>query len=109
MLQDEQILTFTEAAKILPKINGRRPHPSTLWRWARRGINGLYLETRRVGGRFVTSAEALERFTKALAEIPVHAELPLAPTPPPTKGKRSPSQRAKDLARTERELSAAGI
>ncbi len=69
MLQDETIVTFTEAARFLPKLNGRRPHPSTLWRWARKGVSGVHLETRRIGSRFVTSVEALDRFASALATV----------------------------------------
>jgi hypothetical protein len=67
MLFDEQIMTFTEAAKALPSVNGRRIHVSTLWRWSQRGVGGIRLETRRLGGRVVTSKEALERFTSELA------------------------------------------
>lgn len=70
MLYDESIMTFSEAARTLPRIDGKRVHASTIWRWAQRGIRGIRLETRRVGGRFFTSREALERFTRALAELP---------------------------------------
>ena len=35
MLLDEKILTFTEASAQLPRLNGKRIHPSSLWRWAR--------------------------------------------------------------------------
>ena len=71
MLHDEAILTFTEAAKALPPLDGRRVHSNTLWRWARRGIRDVRLEVQRLGGRFYTSKEALERFTKALAEVEI--------------------------------------
>ena len=71
MLHDEAVLTFTEAAKALPPLDGRRVHSSTLWRWARRGIRDVRLEVQRLGGRFYTSKEALERFTKALAEVEI--------------------------------------
>lgn len=70
MLFDEEPLTLTEATKALPSLNGRRLHVSTLWRWARKGVHGVQLETRRIGVRIVTSREALERFTKTLAELP---------------------------------------
>ena len=69
MLLEEKVVSFTEAAKALPVINGRKIHPSALWRWARKGVKGVRLETRRLGGRFVTSMEAIERFSKALAEV----------------------------------------
>ena len=69
MLNSEKVVSFTEAAKALPVINGRRIHPSALWRWARKGVKGVRLETRRLGGRFVTSMEAIARFSKALAAV----------------------------------------
>ena len=66
MLANERSITLSEAAKVLPEVNGRRPHAATVWRWARKGINGVRLETCRVGGRYVTSIEALERFSRKL-------------------------------------------
>ncbi len=107
MLHDEQIVTFSEAAKALPKVNGRRPHASTIWRWARKGIQGVRLETRRLGGRFVTSLEALERFTKTLAETSV--DLPAAGQRAPASRPRTDLQRQRAIERAEAELTKAGI
>jgi len=39
-----------------------QPHLSTLWRWYRRGVRGVRLETVVVGGRRFTSRAAIERF-----------------------------------------------
>jgi len=69
MLLNEECFSFSAIAKRLPKINGNKIHPSAIWRWARKGVKGVRLETRRLGGRFVTSMEAIERFSKALAEV----------------------------------------
>ena len=69
MLYTEKIMSFTEAAEALPEINGKPVHSSAVWRWARKGIKGIRLETLRLGGRFVTSMEALDRFNKALAAV----------------------------------------
>ena len=82
MLTNETILSFSEAAARLPRVNGKRIHPSSLWRWARKGVRGVRLETRLLGGRLVTSLEALERFTTRLADIY-----------PPERPSRSPSHR----------------
>ena len=71
MLNNEQILTFSEAANALPPIGGKRPHASTIWRWARKGCRGVRLEVRRLGGRFVTSIEALDRFSKTLERLTI--------------------------------------
>ncbi len=103
MLQSETILTFAEAAKHLPIFNGKKCHTSTIWRWARRGCQGIKLETRRLGGRFVTSLEALDRFSKALAEI----DLPDRPAPPPKKP--TSRQRERSIARSEATLRSGGI
>jgi Protein of unknown function (DUF1580) len=60
----EQLMTLTELAKRTPG----RPHSSTLWRWCRRGVNGVRLEYRKVGRRIFSSAQAMDRFTRAAAE-----------------------------------------
>jgi hypothetical protein len=70
MLQDEEIITFGRAAQLLPSVNGKPVHSTSVWRWGRKGVRGLRLECLRIGGRFVTSMEAVERFGKALAELP---------------------------------------
>lgn len=62
-LKQEQLLSIPQAARALPKRdNGRHVHPSTVWRWIRRGVRGARLETIRIGGSTYTSVEALQRF-----------------------------------------------
>ena len=58
---DEHQVTLIEATKLLPG----RPHPNTLRRWASEGCDGTRLRTWKVGGRRVTSKEALEEFILA--------------------------------------------
>jgi hypothetical protein len=55
----ERVVSFREAARdFCPRRrHGRKPHVSTFYRWAARG-----LETIRVGGQLCTSVEALQRF-----------------------------------------------
>jgi hypothetical protein len=71
----EQIVTFTEAAKLPPRRN-----VATLFRWRQRGIRNVKLETMMYGGRRVTSLEALDRFfarvTAAADGEPARAETP---------------------------------
>jgi hypothetical protein len=109
MLNDETVGSFTEIANQLPRINGKRVHCASLWRWARRGIQGHKLETRRLGGRFCTSLEAVDRFCKALAEIELEPRPRGTQVEPATPRGRTPQQRAKDVARARRELVKAGI
>ncbi|MCZ7649284.1 MAG: DUF1580 domain-containing protein [Planctomycetota bacterium] len=61
-------LTLAEAAAALPRLNGRKLHMATVWRWARVGVRGVRLEVRLVGGRMVTTRGALEAFTMAVAD-----------------------------------------
>lgn len=71
-LLDEECLSFGQAARRLPSLRGaiatgKGVHPVTLWRWAKRGLNGpdgrkVRLEIVRVGGTNCTSMEALQRF-----------------------------------------------
>ena len=60
-ITSESLISLKEACASLPG----RPHISTIWRWIQRGIDGIRLETVKVGGKRFTSAEALERFIQA--------------------------------------------
>jgi hypothetical protein len=64
-INNETLLTLAEAARSLPG----RVHVSSLWRWARRGIKGVKLESIAIGGRRFTSIESLQRFADQLSEI----------------------------------------
>jgi len=62
-------LTFDEAATLIYESGAkRRPHRSTMWRWAMVGINGVKLRSAKIGGRRYTSAEALQQFIDELNE-----------------------------------------
>lgn len=110
MLHDETILTFSEAAARLPLVNGKRPHASTVWRWARKGIGvqGIKLEALKLGGRFVTSFEALERFGRALAAADTLPTVIAEKTPRPDRC-RPDARREMDIARAEAEVEAVGV
>jgi hypothetical protein len=69
----ETLLTLSRAAEHYPAVNGKRPHASTVFRHAAHGISGVRLETVQVGGRVVTSAEAVQRFLSHVAEYLVAA------------------------------------
>ena len=67
-LSSESLISLKDACAYLPG----RPHISTMWRWIKRGIAGIRLETVKVGGKRFTSVEAIERFiasTTAEADI----------------------------------------
>lgn len=59
----EDSLPFSELVKEFPA--SRRPHVSSLYRWHKRGINGVQLEAIKIGGLHVSSKQALTRFLQA--------------------------------------------
>jgi hypothetical protein len=64
MDQDEKLFTFSTASKHVPG----HPHASTFWRWCRGGLHGVTLEYVKIGRRFLTSREALDRFFTAVTK-----------------------------------------
>ena len=46
----------------VPQRLANQPHCSTVWRWTRRGVGGVKLETVRIGHAVFTSEEAVTRF-----------------------------------------------
>ena len=101
-LTQEQPLSLKEAARLIPPArNGKRTHLSTLLRWVLTGAKApdgtrVRLDAVRLGGRWMTSREALQRFTVRLTPTPVDATAPAART----EGKRL---RAAERARAELE------
>lgn len=97
---NEDVVSLNDAAKILPN----RPHVSTMWRWYKRGVRGIRLETAVLGGKRYTSKEAIQRFVERTTEA--HDRGGAAPTKPINETMR---QRRAAIEKAERELSAAGI
>lgn len=56
---------FLPVATAVERVAGFRPHASTTWRWTKRGVRGVKLETRVVGGRPMTTTEWVEEFIAA--------------------------------------------
>jgi hypothetical protein len=96
-LLSETLVTLTEASKKLPN----RPHASTIWRWYKVGVRGRRLETIVMGGRRLTSLEALSRFAGALTA----ARDGIPATPPP----RTSRQRQAAIRTAEAALDRAGV
>ena len=88
----DELLTMAQAAKVCPKIDGRRPHSGSIWRWAKKGVHGVRLEHVRVGRRVCTSRDALNRFFNELAQAP-----------PPTREQSSRPDKPKGRTVSERE------
>lgn len=79
-ISHEELLPLAEAAEKLPaRRNGSRPHATTLYRWAKHGLNGVRLEVLRVGDTTCTSLPALQRFFNRLTEVRLQIEQALEP------------------------------
>ena len=104
---DEELITLSQATRRLPRIEGRKVAASTLWRWCRQGLRGVFLEYVRVGRRICTSREALLRFFTALADLD---ERTCPPTPPrQTRRPITSRQRRRALREADAILERAGI
>jgi len=85
-------LTVAEAARLLDL------HPSTLWRWASRGIGGQRLPMLRLGGRRIILRRDLDNFLARLnADGPEHTTQDVS------------ADRQRQIQAAEARLKAAGI
>jgi hypothetical protein len=93
--QTESLVSLTDAAKSLPN----RPNLTTVWRWRNRGVRGIKLETILIGGRRMTSREALSRFFAATTAAAEGARVV----------SETPRQREKRLRAAEKRAEALGV
>ena len=101
-LTTETVFALTETPDNLPNVSrrgGRKLHKSAAFRWASPGLNGVRLETVRIGGSLCTSREALSRFFGRLSSLG-EADSALAPTT---------AARRREIARADRQLDAMGV
>ena len=68
-LANESLPNLSQAAAVLPTDRrGKKVHLNTVFRWILTGVNSptgrVHLEAIRVGGRWLTSMEALQRFAE---------------------------------------------
>jgi hypothetical protein len=98
-------LSLGQAARCFPPYRESKPvNPSTIFRWITTGVrlqdgSRLRLEARRVGGRWLTSREAVQRFIDAQTPI-VRDKLARLTTQ---------TERARRAERAGKELEKAGI
>ncbi len=107
---DEELLTLSQAAKCLPKVDGRKVCNTTLWRWCRLGLRGVSLQYVRVGRRLCTSRPALLRFFTTLSQL--DRQVPPDTRAQPRTMKRRPitsRRRQRALAEADAVLERAGI
>ena len=107
-MQPDNLISFVEATKHLPKINGKRVHSSSVWRWHAYGCLGVKLEAYRFGARYYTTVEALERFGRELAKVEPRGWSTPGPSRMQPKA-RTPPQRARAISMARKRVEAAGI
>jgi hypothetical protein len=105
-LMAENLVPIAAAVPLIPPSrNAEQTSFSTVWRWITQGVRSpsgdtVRLEALRLGGRWVTSREAIQRFAEALTP-----RLDGTPAPSP----RSPTRRERATARAQERLATAGI
>lgn len=104
-IQRENILTLAQASKRIPGRTGPSLSVSTIHRWVLNGVGGTYLETIMVGGRKMTSVEAIQRFCDARTRSKGSPER----DPVSRGGARRPPVAAEDQKMTDQALIRAGI
>jgi hypothetical protein len=103
----EQPIPLAEACRLVPPgRGGAKTHLSTLLRWILRGVRApggglVRLEALRLGGRWVTSREALQRFAEALT--------PCSDGQAPLETRRGRARRQRAAEQAERDLEAMGV
>lgn len=101
----EQLLSLRQASRLLPSNRGGKPVSfACLLRWITHGVRGpngdrVQLEACRLGSRWLTSREALQRFAEALT--PTAADKSTA--------NNTVRQRTRAAERAARELESMGI
>jgi hypothetical protein len=106
----ETACPLRKAAKFFPLGRNDRPtHVSTLLRWILHGTkDGVRLEAIRVGGRWVTSREACERFSARLTAI--HGNATAAADPIAAPNASGPNENGHDYdQRLDHALAAYGL
>lgn len=94
-ISSEELITLSQAAQHCPpRRHGKRPHPQTLLRWAKHGIDGIQLEVLLCGNTTCTSLPALQRFFVRLAEA---ANLHAARQAPPAASNANVDARLDEL------------
>jgi hypothetical protein len=99
----EKLYTFRQLAKRNPGCReGRTMDPSTPWRMAHRGSEGVKLEYLIIGSTAFTSMEALDRYSLAVRAAREARRNPAA-TP-----QRTPTKRSRAAAQAQARLAAKG-
>jgi hypothetical protein len=90
------------ALKDVELVPGKKVHFSTVFRWVTKGVRGVRLEAVRLGNRWLTSAEALQRFVERLSLTPGSCV-------EPGRQVRSPAARLRESKAAEGDVAKQGV
>ncbi len=74
-MESDKLLTLGQASATVHELTGRKVSTPSLWRWARKGLNGVRLRYVRVGRAIMTRRQFIEDFFSDLAA----ADAPVGP------------------------------
>lgn len=103
------LLTLAEAARRLPRIDGKKVAVATLWRWCRKGLRGVRLQYVRVGRRICVSPGALSTFFAQLTALDRQSPPPGRPAFLAQKNRVTSKQRLRALQEADAVLARAKI
>ena len=66
---NEKLISLKQAARKVPTFDGNNVHAGSVWRWCKKGVNGVRLEYVRCGRRIATSEAAMYRFFRKLSDL----------------------------------------
>lgn len=65
----EHLISPAEATKFFPRVNGHKAHVSRIYRYMKRGLRGVVLESVQAGSLRCTSLESIRRFQSRLSAL----------------------------------------
>lgn len=65
-MQSEAYLTVEQVAELFPGERGKPIHALTVCNWIKKGVRGIRLHATRLGRRYYTTRDAVERFRLAV-------------------------------------------
>ena len=68
LVQNPDYLSPTQAARLIAKFTGKKPHQSAVRRWCIKGVRGRKLPSQRQGDRFLIRKVDLINFLQAPTE-----------------------------------------
>ena len=107
--ETEPLIYLCDVPKLswLPSRDGRRLSLATIYRWLNRGVRGVRLKAKRVGGTWATSEAWLKEFFDALSGSPAPAAISGSPTTAPVS--RTTRQRQTEISEVKQRLDQAGL